>query len=356
MYSFDDLTAYVNGINYDYNQVSESNIILFGAGFFFHMIKEKLDSYGFNIVYGADNDNDKWGTTLDGLRIVSPEEIKKIKNPYVIITSTSRHYASIRQQLNDMHINNISYDDFAVKLIFQKICHVYDTLSDTTSKDVYVNAIMHNLRSEGFEDIYTPEQYFCIPEFRDLSVKRHTFVDCGAHVGINSEKFVNYCEGNFNKIYAFEPTKRSCEGLIKRMNRVMDEYGLDRNKCIVENSFVGRSDCLMGLKEYDTTANYMTTASESNVSIPCWSLDSYFQKMGGIPTFIKADIEGSEKELIDGGRNIIATNKPMLALCVYHIFDDIVDIPLKIIDINPDYKISIRHHMSIESETVLYAY
>jgi hypothetical protein len=74
------------------------------------------------------------------------------------------------------------------------------------------------------------------------------------------------------------------------------------------------------------------------------------------PTFIKMDIEGSEKAALEGARKLIARDKPKMAICVYHKPNDLWELPLYIKELAPEYKIFMRHY-SLRSahETVAYA-
>ncbi len=72
-------------------------------------------------------------------------------------------------------------------------------------------------------------------------------------------------------------------------------------------------------------------------------------------TFIKMDIEGAEPHALRGAKNIIQAQKPKLAICVYHDFRHLWEIPLYIKLLVPEYKIYLRHHTNLEYETVCYA-
>ena len=58
---------------------------------------------------------------------------------------------------------------------------------------------------------------------------------------------------------------------------------------------------------------------------------------------IKMDVEGLEQSIINGGKELIANFKPILAICVYHRISDIVEIPILIRSILPDYKFVLRY-------------
>lgn len=68
------------------------------------------------------------------------------------------------------------------------------------------------------------------------------------------------------------------------------------------------------------------------------------------------DIEGAEKEGLQGARKIIKRDKPILTICIYHKREDFFEIPLLIKSIVEDqYTFYIRQYRYGQSETVLYA-
>jgi hypothetical protein len=54
------------------------------------------------------------------------------------------------------------------------------------------------------------------------------------------------------------------------------------------------------------------------------------------------DIEGSELKALAGARETIKLFNPELAVCIYHLANDIFEIPQYIKSVNPDYKCIIR--------------
>lgn len=72
-------------------------------------------------------------------------------------------------------------------------------------------------------------------------------------------------------------------------------------------------------------------------------------------TFIKLDIEGAELKALQGMKNIIIKYRPLLAVCIYHKAEDIVEIPGYIKTLVPDYKFYIRSYHMDYTEHVLYA-
>ena len=68
------------------------------------------------------------------------------------------------------------------------------------------------------------------------------------------------------------------------------------------------------------------------------------------------DIEGMEKEAIEGAKKIIQTQCPVLAICVYHKFEHLYEIPVLLEKFCPNaYDFYLRTYRYFGMETVLYA-
>ena len=82
-------------------------------------------------------------------------------------------------------------------------------------------------------------------------------------------------------------------------------------------------------------------------------------------SFVNMDIEGAELNVLQGMTQIIQRCRPILAICLYHKAQDLVDIPQFIRRNCYDYKLYLRKYPTVYfyyfdgvnqvSETVLYA-
>ena len=55
--------------------------------------------------------------------------------------------------------------------------------------------------------------------------------------------------------------------------------------------------------------------------------------------FIKMDIEGAERQAVEGARRTIQRFRPRMALCTYHMVDDPVAVPEATLKIQSDYRV-----------------
>ena len=99
------------------------------------------------------------------------------------------------------------------------------------------------------------------------------------------------------------------------------------------------------------------SGSNDRYSIAVTGLDMFFSEAAEekLPTFIKMDIEGAEKEALMGAKEIIKRRKPKLAICAYHKPEDIYELPQTILGIRDDYRFVLRQHEYGCYDTVLYA-
>jgi FkbM family methyltransferase len=91
--------------------------------------------------------------------------------------------------------------------------------------------------------------------------------------------------------------------------------------------------------------------------VPVTALDTLFAGApdSALPTFIKMDIEGSEREALMGAKDVIRRGKPKLAICAYHKPEDVYDLPQAIMAMRDDYRFALRQHVDGLWDTILYA-
>ncbi len=171
------------------------------------------------------------------------------------------------------------------------------------------------------------------------------FVDGGALDGSTSRIFAEKVKHNYKKIYMFEPDDNSYQMTKNNITK----FGLDQVE-LHDKGLWSKKDEL----SFTVWGNGGSAITENgNIKVSVDSLDNIIGD--DVVTFIKMDIEGSELEALKGAEKLIKRCKPKLAICVYHKPEDIIEIPMYIKSLVPEYKLYLRHYSFSASETVLYA-
>jgi len=356
-----EIQAFVSQIRENKTDLDKAKIVLFGAGRFssaaFERLRGNYDIYAF-----ADNNPELWGTQYEGLPVLEPKTLKHgTEGTIVILTVTGHHEPAIIHQLEALGVPHMTYMELVLSRKLEQFQYVYEQLlDDEFSKQTYASIILSYLKHDMsyLKEIFVPDQYFALPDFH-ISQPGTVFVDCGAYVGDTVEGFVNHCGGVFKRIYAFEPTQRSCSAMQNRKERLVREWALQDDQIVIERKIVDASNGAVSFSDtgHDDKSNHiLKNSTGSGGEVTAVALDKYFENSEDQPTFIKADIEGAEQDMIRGAERIISQQRPLLAICLYHRIEDLFEIPIRLKKLNPQYKFAVRHHMPNYHETVLYCY
>ncbi|WP_415398438.1 FkbM family methyltransferase [Sulfurimonas sp. CS5] len=229
-------------------------------------------------------------------------------------------------------------DDF--KENRDEYAYLYNLLEDEKSKEVFTKVLNFKISfdlefMQGFTNKHE-EQYFdkeIIPKIKNIC-----FVDGGAYVGDTIPQIIkNFSD--YKKIYAIEPNNL-------HINIAKRDFGDMKNIEFI-NCGLGSCEELnpqnIDEKQNNCDHNYQATDINSIDNIVKEKVD-----------FIKLDIEGAEQDAIDGAKETIKQYKPILAICIYHKAEDWYKIPQKVLSIESEYKVYLRHYMEGIFESVLY--
>lgn len=170
------------------------------------------------------------------------------------------------------------------------------------------------------------------------------FVDGGA-LNLDTSRILLARFKNADKIYAFEPDDNNYRNCVKVKEAEMLEQVEVFNLGLYDKTDV------LSFTQFNNGSSHINQAGTSKINVV--ALDEIlFEKA---ITFIKMDIEGAELIALHGAANIIKKYKPKLAISVYHRPNHLVDIPLYLKTLIPDYKLYIRHYSIYPQETILYA-
>ena len=335
-------------------------IVVFGAGDRGKFAARTLRDRGFNVVAFCDDAQEKWGTEFHGLPVVPSYAVEDMKpEPFVVVAvETTEKQDAILKRLNFMQLDAASVGAFVYPNVVDRIDAVYYSFADERSREVLYHVLLAHYEQDKrhFQPIFEDRQYWCMGFLENTA--DHVFVDAGAYTGDTMEDFVRRTHGKFHEIISFEPTKSLFKNVEERKAFLSQRWGLQDWQITPVYGGVGEVDCEMPLiiKDSDTNGagnSFYDIAERTGETVHVYALDSYLK--GDRVTFIKADIEGFELEMLKGAKETIQRWRPDLAICVYHKTSDIYKIPEYIKRLVPEYKIYLRHHHDDYSETVLYA-
>lgn len=179
-----------------------------------------------------------------------------------------------------------------------------------------------------------------------------TYVDLGAYNGDTVEEFLKLTNKQFQRIYALEPDRRNFSKLRRR------HYALSADLFKTYNAAAWSEDTTLTFynksgRNSSLTDNISEQTKGRGREIEARSVDSILS--GKPATIIKYDVEGSEKEALEGSTETIKKYKPRLIVSLYHRTEDLIELPLLIKELNPEYKLYLRHHPYIPDwDTNLY--
>ncbi len=236
---------------------SFKGIILFGCGKDGKYSKRFLENCHKKVSFFCDNNVENIGQTIEGIPVISTEELLDKYKEYLIII-TSRKYG----------------------------------------KEIFTG-----LREKGVleERIVVPPQPFLLlrgstgRQYFDLfpAGTDEVFVDGGAYDGTTSIDFIEWANGKYKKIYVFEP-------LAEMKNEI--EHRLEGYENI---AYYGKA--LWDKKEticFSEDATGSSINGNGQVNIETTSIDSVIPASDKV-TFIKMDIEGAELKALQGAAKTI---------------------------------------------------
>ena len=336
-------------------------ISIYGAGFVGTWACQYLKSIGAVVNTFIDRDPQKNGTIIRGIPVVLPTDPVVRSVPAMFIAA--RH--AIKDVLKSMGNNNsklISFDGYYVVKNYERLISVRDNFfNDERSVETY-NAILIAMLTGSVDScraVMEKDMYFAIPEFSGTFDE--IFVDAGAFVGDTIERFIWENLGTFRHIYAFEPGLRQFLALQQRMLRLSSEWALEQD-CVTavraglasENSRMNYSFLYDSPLRHGLITEHLENTENNSDSIEVYSLDSFLK--GNAVTFIKADVEGMEMDILRGAQTTIRRHKPKMALCVYHYPSDLFEVAEYVRALVPDYKFCLRQHAPLFGDFVLYCY
>ncbi len=338
----------------------KSLIILFGAGGLLPYAISELKKLDIEAAYISDNNKNLHGTKTNDIEIIPPNEIKDKNLPVLITSMYAKEIASQMKSMGIKEVYDFSYvfdlrrwiEHFNFELINNNIDKINETrelFEDIESKRVFDSILKYRktlnpdfLLKASYDDYFHP---LIRPEEGDV------IIDGGAWHGNTCLEFASRLK-NKCIIYSFEPE----ESNFNKLKSNIYKHKLQEIVFPVKKGLYDKECTLFINTNVDNDMQFQVQSTDTGKSIEVISIDAFVEKEKiSKVNFIKMDIEGSEYKALEGSEKTIERFKPKLAICVYHLYNDLWEIPLLIKRLNSEYRLYLGHHSQNLLDTVLYA-
>ncbi len=283
----------------------KKRLVIRGAGNDYFVLKKLCPDLEF--AFFVDYDTTKHDQYIDGKKVISLENFYSNYSDYYVLVNS----AAANQEI----IDELKSHGIADEKIFN-LASCYERICD--------------------------KQYF----EEDIVVKTpgEVFVDGGCYDGRTIRQFCKWCNGDYKKIFSFEPDKNNYDNALNMLRRqkIRDVVLLNKGlwSSMTELSFLEDGSQAARINENGKTIIKTATIDDTVGD----------EKV----TFIKLDVEGAEYETLLGARNTIEKYHPKLAISIYHKPQDIFELPELILSMNSQYRLYLRHYQLSPNETILY--
>lgn len=270
-------------------------------------VKDCLAKCGYNHVYFSDN----WNETNKEYRTIFLN-------------------AFLRQEMGD------SYRE-EDKVIEWKNFKIYSAVDQP---EEYSTMLMGDFFDIIAPSVFGNEEYIREGAYESGEVvieKGDIVLDLGANIGMFS--CVGAAKGK--AVYAFEPTPGTRKLLNQQKalydNLMTEEYAVSNQvgTCMFAVSDITEENCNTG---GNTLFAERLGDNATQIEVKTITIDEFVRERGlGSVDFIKADIEGAERYMLQGAKETLARFAPKLSLCTYHLPDDPQVLEELILRYNPNY-------------------
>ncbi len=234
---------------------------------------------------------------------------------------------------------------------------VEQLLADEQSKKVLHNMVNFKLSGKLH---YLSECTTEIEEAYETILRptsQESFADLGAYRGDTIAELLHYA-GGCKRVFAFEPDEKT----YKKLLAAVEQMGLQDKAVCAQMAAYSHQEVL----EFDSRAGRQSALRETSLvsgvqgaaktkikQVQGESLDNL---AGEVPvTMINMDVEGAERQALEGCRKIIQKDKPKMLIAAYHRSEDLFALLLQIREMRPDYRFYLRHYRYIPAwDTNLY--
>ena len=339
-------------------QEEKRPIALYGMGDGADKIMAVFQEHGITVREVFASDDFVRGHSFHGYRVKSRSEILKEYEDPVIVLAFASQRPEILQRFWELERQYTVYaPDVPVAgtglfdLSFysrhkEAIREAYGLLADERSRAVFRDIV--NFKISG-KISYLRR---CETEKEEI-FSRHfflqndeIFLDLGAYNGDTIRELLEYTGGQYQKIIALEPDRKN----FRKLSNYVEQAGLCNVALYQMGAWKEKGTLCFAAKAGRNSALKKADGEKIGVS----SVDAILE--GQPVSYIKMDVEGAEKEALEGAAFTLSAYHPKLNIALYHRNEDLFAIPLQIQKITKKYSFYLRHHPYVPAwEVNLYA-
>jgi FkbM family methyltransferase len=326
-----------------------------------------LRQLGIRPVALVDNDPARWGER-DGMPVMSPDDALRRHPDAAYVASIFTHtplrrqlaalgarrvvsYAALFHKHAEVFLPYFAVDDpRAIVDEAEAVRRAADVWADDESRDLYTAIVEWFARLNS--DAVPPPLPASATYFPDVLELRpdEVFVDCGAYDGDTVLSYLDACGGRYERIFALEPDPATFRRLTSRMAHV--ERAVPMNRAVGARPGRLRFVASGGLSSHAASAgaNGLEAGGEM-LEVDVAVLDELTPR----PTYVKMDIEGFERDALEGARNLLEAGDTAFAVTLYHRMRDLWQLPVFIRACAPRLRLFLRHYAEDWAETICYA-
>lgn len=292
-------------------EAEKKKIVIYGAGETGRTYQKLLTKSGKD--FYAFCDKGRAGEMEGNKPIISPEELFTSPDSYYVIIASLFYHSEILRELRE---------------------HFFPE--------------HHILRFFDIDRASLENEYF---EFLQFYKQETAFVDAGSFDGRDSVRFSQRC-ANYSRIIAVEPDPSNFERCRENLSQARLRNAEVMLAGLGEKSgwrefFYGNGTS----SSFDLDSSKIEDKNARSVQTRVVALDDIADDPVG---FIKMDIEGGEYGALHGAERTIKSNKPLLAISVYHKPGDMLAIMDYLHILVPEYHFWLRHYGPMMFDTVCY--
>ena len=352
----------------------QNRIVLFGCGGLGRSAIAKLRSLAIEPLCLCDNNQSLWGKHFENLPVLSvPEAAARYGHDalFLIAVWNPHHwYGETAAQLRAAGARSLStyapifwrfpHDFLQVYLLNDLPNKVYEAKSDILeaeklwadqqSLQIYrANILWRALGTLDAMPARPPENSY-FPQDIFTLIPNECVIDCGAFDGDTIRQVLDRYAADFSAIYSLEGDAVSFDKMTAFIATLPQPT---KARIHLLHAAVGGTRTVVRFTSDGGTGSKMNDEQNPGIDVQCYPLDDL--ALDGPVTFLKMDIEGAEYDSLLGATRIIARDRPLLAICVYHLQHDLWRIPLLVHSMLPEHRLFLRAYEGDGFQTVLYA-